>query len=86
MNNFDKKYITITALSCIGSFILFLFVYMVVIVPQNNKRKIVEDQLAEKVRIYEAAGNAAKDETKILLEKHHTAFGRALNLIGRRTS
>ncbi|MFC1737782.1 GspMb/PilO family protein [Planctomycetota bacterium] len=59
-----KKYCITTALIWTGCFILFLFMYMLVLVPQSVLSKDVEKQLAEKERTYKLALKAAEEETR----------------------
>lgn len=64
-----KKYITTTALVWSGSLIVFVFVYMLALSPQQRARKIIEAQLAEKKQICESATKAAQKETRLKLSQ-----------------
>ena len=64
-----RKYFTTAALIWAGCFILFLFVYMIVLAPQKKTRKHIENQLAEKKRIYNSALKATEEETRIWLNE-----------------
>ena len=52
-----------------GCFILFLFVYMLLLAPQEKSKKQIEKQLAEKKRVYNSALDAAQEETKLKLDE-----------------
>ncbi len=64
-----RKYFATAALIWAGCFILFLFIYMIVLAPQKKSRKQVENQLAEKKRIYNSALKATEEETRIWLNE-----------------
>jgi len=64
-----KKHLTTVALIWTGSFVLFLFVYMLVIAPQQNSKKQIAKELAEKKQIYDSALKATHEESKTKLNK-----------------
>ncbi|MHC4461124.1 MAG: hypothetical protein ACYS6W_00585 [Planctomycetota bacterium] len=74
-----KKYFMTAALIWAGCFILFLFVYMIVLAPQKKSRKQIENQLAEKERIYNSALKATEEETRISLNEQIEELRRKLN-------
>jgi preprotein translocase subunit YajC len=61
MKQNKKKYCTTVALVWLGCAILLFFIYMIVLEPQRQNRKSVEEELAEKKLAYEEALKA-KDE------------------------
>jgi len=48
-------------------FVIFLLAYMLVLGPQKNYEKSIENKLTEKKQVYESAVRAAQKETKIQL-------------------
>ncbi len=50
-------------------FVIFLLAYMLVLGPQKNYEKRIENKLAEKKQVYESALRAAQKETKIRLNE-----------------
>jgi len=64
-----KKYLTIAALMWAACFILFSFTYIILLRPQKNSQKQVEDRLAKKKQMYESAVKATQEETKIRLNE-----------------
>ncbi len=50
-------------------FVIFLLAYMLVLEPQKNYEKRIENKLAEKKQVYESALRAAQKETKIRLNE-----------------
>jgi Tfp pilus assembly protein PilO len=50
-------------------FVIFLLAYMLVLGPQKNYEKRIENKLAEKKQVYESALRAAQEETKIQLNE-----------------
>ncbi len=48
-------------------FVIFLLAYMLVLGPQKNYEKSIENKLAERKQVYESALRAARKETKIRL-------------------
>ena len=69
MKSIYRKYFTTVALIWTGCFVLLFFVYMLVLAPQKNTKKQVEEQLAEKEQIYNSAQKAQQEETKIRLNE-----------------
>lgn len=69
MKSICKKYFKTVALIWAGCFVLFFFVYMYVLAPQNKTKKQVERQLAEKKQMYESAVKAAQEKTKTQLRE-----------------
>jgi Tfp pilus assembly protein PilO len=64
-----KKYFTIAGLIWAVCFVLFLLVYMLVLGPQKNNKKLIESKLAEKKQVYQSALKAAQKETKTQLNE-----------------
>lgn len=64
-----KKYFMTTALIWASCFIVFVFAYMLVLAPQNESKKEVEEQLSKKMQVYSSALQAAQEETKTRLNK-----------------
>jgi Tfp pilus assembly protein PilO len=64
-----KKYFTIAGLIWAACFVLFLLVYILVLGPQKNNKKLIERTLAEKKQVYESALRAAQEETKTQLNE-----------------
>jgi len=64
-----KKYLTIAALIWAACFILFSFTYIILLRPQKNSQKQVEEKLAKKKLMYDSAVKATKEETKIRLNE-----------------
>ena len=69
MDPIYKKYFIKVALIWAGCFVLFLFVHMLVLSPQKKSKKQIENQLAEKKRMYESVLKAAQEETQIQLNE-----------------
>ena len=61
-----------------GCFILFLFVYMLLLAPQERSKKQIEKQLADKKQIYNSAVEAAQEETKLKLDEEIKQLQRGL--------
>jgi hypothetical protein len=59
-----KKYLKTVALVWAGSFVLFVFVYVLAMMPQRSSKKQIEKLLADKKQIYDSARNAAQEETQ----------------------
>jgi len=64
-----RKYLTTAGLIWAACFVLFLITYMLVLGPQKNYKKRIENKLAEKKQVYESALRAAQKETKIRLNE-----------------
>jgi len=59
-----KKYLKTVALVWAGCFVLFVFVYVLAMMPQRSSKKQIEELLADKKQIYDSARNAAQEKTK----------------------
>lgn len=64
-----KKYLLTSAIIWAVCFVILLLAYMFVVRPQKNAKKLIENRLAEKKQVYEAALKAAKKDTKIRLNE-----------------
>ncbi len=64
-----KKYLTTAGLIWAACFVVFLFAYMLVLGPQKNYKKRIENEIAERKQLYESALRAAQKETKIRLNE-----------------
>lgn len=64
-----KNYLSIAALIWAACFILFSFTYIILLRPQKNSQKLVEEKLAKKKQMYDSAVKATQEETKIRLNK-----------------
>jgi len=60
-----KRYFITVGVIWAACFVLLLFVYLIVLGPQKNNKKHIENTLAEKKQVYELAQRAAREETKI---------------------
>jgi hypothetical protein len=63
----NKKSLKILAITWIGSLVLSVLVYMLVLEPQNRSRKNLESKLVEQRQGYELARKAAMEETRARL-------------------
>lgn len=68
MKSTKKRYYTTIGLIWAACAILLLFVYLLVLGPQNEKRRSMADQLANEKKAYDAALKAQEQETKDLLK------------------
>ncbi len=68
-NKTHKKYLITTGIIWAACFIVFLLAYMLVLGPQKNLEKSLENKLAERKQAYESALRAAQKETKIRLNE-----------------
>ena len=59
-----KKYFAKAALTWAGCFILFFFIYVLMLAPQEKNKKQIEKQLAEKKQIYTSALKVTQQETR----------------------
>ncbi len=59
-----KKYFAKAALTWAGCFVLFFFIYVFMLAPQEKNKKQIEKQLAEKKQIYTSALEATQQETR----------------------
>ena len=64
-----KKYLMTAGIIWAACFIVFLLAYMLVLGPQKNLEKSLENKLAERKQAYESALRAAQEETKIRLNE-----------------
>ena len=64
-----RKYFTKVALIWGGCFVLFFLIHILVMGPQKKSKKQVEEQLAEKKRLYDSALEATREETKLRLNE-----------------
>ena len=64
-----KKYLMTAALIWVGCFVFFLFVYMLVLAPQQKGKRRIEQQLIETKQIYSSTQKAAQKETQDELNK-----------------
>ena len=69
MSSVYKKYFTTIALIWAGCFVLFLFVYMFVLAPQQKACRQIKNQFEEKKKLYDSALKASQEETKIKLNE-----------------
>jgi hypothetical protein len=69
MNSVYGKYFTKMAAIWGGCFVLFLIINMLVLAPQKNTKKALEQKLQEKKRIHNLAMEMAKKENKIKLNE-----------------
>ena len=64
-----KKYLTTAGILWAACFAVFLLAYILVLGPQKNLEKRVENKLTERKQVYESALRAARKETKIRLNE-----------------
>ena len=64
-----KKYLLMSAVIWAVCLVIFVVAYVFIIGPQKSSKKLIENKLAEKRKIYESAIKAAQDETKLELNK-----------------
>ena len=64
-----KKYFMTSGIIWAVCLVLLVLVYMLVIGPQNRKRKRVESELDKCMQNYEFAQKAAQEETRTRLHK-----------------
>ncbi len=64
-----KKYLTTAGILWAACFVVFLLAYIVVLGPQKNLEKRIENKLTERKQVYESALRAARKETKIRLNE-----------------
>lgn len=78
MKSIYKEYFKGGVLVWAGCFIVFLFFYLLVLVPQEKLRTGVEERLIETKRLAGAAREAAKEERKIKLNEQVENFDKKL--------
>ena len=64
-----RKYFAKAALFWAGCFVLLLFVYMLVLAPQQKSKAQIENRLAQKKQTYDLAQKATLPQTGIQLNK-----------------
>ena len=64
-----KKYLKTSGVIWAACFAVFLFAYIVVLGPQRNYEKNIENKLTKRKQVYESALRAARKETKIRLNE-----------------
>jgi Tfp pilus assembly protein PilO len=64
-----KKYLLTSGVIWVACFVIFLLAYMIIVRPQKNSKKLVENKLAEKKQVYQSALRAAHEDTKIRLNE-----------------
>lgn len=69
MKSVYRKYLTKTASIWAGCLVLFFCAHIFMLEPQQNNKKWLEKQLAEKKELYNSALKAAQKETKIQLNE-----------------
>ena len=69
MKPIHKKYLTTVSLIWSALAVLFIITYLLLLAPQRKTKKQIEQQLAEKEKIYNSAREMAQEETKIKLNE-----------------
>lgn len=69
MKPIHKKYLTTVSLIWSALAVLFIIAYLLLLAPQRKTKKQIEQQLAEKEKIYNSAREMAQEETKIKLNE-----------------
>jgi len=64
-----KKYLMTAGIIWAACFAVFLLAYIVMLGPQRNYEKSIENKLTERKQVYESALKAAQKETKIRLNE-----------------
>jgi type II secretory pathway component PulM len=64
-----KKYVAVIALIWAGCFVLLFLAYILVLTPQKNSKKQIEERLSQAKQTYEQTVTAGKDETQVRLSK-----------------
>lgn len=59
-----KKHLTITAIVWAAYMVVFAVIYLFVLYPEHQSKKMLDSELGKKRQLYEFAQNAAKEETK----------------------
>jgi Tfp pilus assembly protein PilO len=67
--NAYKKYLVTTGLVWSASFVIFLFIYMLVLAPQKDHKKYLDRELVDKRQVYESALQTSKKEIRIKLNE-----------------
>lgn len=69
MKAIHKKYLTTVSLIWLAFVVLFIIAYLFLLAPQRKAKKQIEQQLAEKEKIYNSVQEMAQEETKIKLNE-----------------
>ena len=69
MKPIHKKYLTTVSLIWSAFVVLFIIAYLFLLAPQRKAKKQIEQQLAEKEKIYNSVREMAQEETKIKLNE-----------------
>jgi len=69
MKPIHKNYLTTVSLIWSAFVVLFIIAYLFLLAPQRKTKKQIEQQLAEKEKIYNSAREMAQEETKIKLNE-----------------
>jgi len=69
MKPIHKKYLTTVSLIWSAFAVLFIVAYLFLLAPQRKAKKQIEQQLAEKEKIYNSVREMAQEETKIKLNE-----------------
>ena len=69
MKPIHKKYLTTVSLIWSAFAVLFIVAYLFLLAPQRKTKKQIEQQLAEKEKIYNSVREMAQEETKIKLNE-----------------
>jgi len=64
-----KKYLLASGIIWTACFVIFMLAYMLILRPQKNSGKLIEEKLAEKKKVYKSALKAAREETRIQLKE-----------------
>jgi Tfp pilus assembly protein PilO len=64
-----RKYLLASGIIWAACFVIFMLAYMLILRPQKNSSKLIEEKLAEKKQLYKSALNAAREETRIQLKE-----------------
>ena len=78
MKSVYKKYLKTIAVIWAGYFVLFILVYMLMFVPQKKTRKLIVNEFAEKMKVYESALKASQKENQIKLDEQIKKLGNRL--------
>jgi len=73
-----RKYFVKTALTWAGCLVLFFFIHIFMLAPQEKSKKQIGKQLAEQKQMYASALKATKQETKIRLNEQIEQLQNAL--------
>lgn len=79
MKSHDRKFYSTVGLALAACLILLFFAYMIVLEPQRQNKESVANKLIEQKRAFEAAQNAAKQETQDRLTSQVADLKNTLN-------